>query len=378
MVEAHADNSATRIATRLAFLAAGLGMACWAPLVPYAKARLGISDSGLGLYLICLGAGSIVAMPITGALVTRFGSRPAIMAGGAGLAVTLPLLAIAASGAALAPTLLLFGASLGTIDVAMNVHAVEVEQAAGTPLMSGFHGMFSLGGLIGAGGITTLLSIGLPPIGAAGAGAILTSLCIAFAAPRLLRTRPDRHEPMFAIPSGVVLVIGMLAFAAFLTEGALLDWSALLLTRSQALPIAQGGLGYAVFAIAMTAGRLSGDRIVRALGAVRVMLLGGVLVTAGFAWLLLLRPYASLGGFLLVGLGAANLVPTLFSAVGRQDAMPRSLAIAAMTTLGYAGVLAGPAVIGFVSQWFGLPGAFAMLAIIMLAFPISRRVVGAK
>jgi predicted MFS family arabinose efflux permease len=175
-----------RLSTRLSFLVAGLVMASWAPQVPYAKARLGLNESAFGLLLLCLGIGSVLAMQVTGAVVARVGSRPIVLISGVGLCLTLPWLAYAGSTTSLAVCLLLFGASIGSIDVAMNVHAVEVERAAAEPLMSGFHGMYSLGGLVGAAGGTALLSSGLRPVTAAGVAAFAAAVLLVMAAPGLL------------------------------------------------------------------------------------------------------------------------------------------------------------------------------------------------
>ncbi|MES1148644.1 MAG: MFS transporter, partial [Bradyrhizobium guangdongense] len=153
------DRPATRLATRLSFLVAGFGMACWAPLVPFAKERLAVDDGVLGLLLLCLGIGSVVAMVVTGMLSARHGSKPIIIAGGLGLAAMLPFLSIASTPVTLGLTLLAFGAALGSIDVAMNIHAVEVERASERPLMSGFHAQFSIGGFLGSAAMTALLSL---------------------------------------------------------------------------------------------------------------------------------------------------------------------------------------------------------------------------
>ncbi len=373
-----ADTPASRLATRLAFFASGFGLAAWAPLVPYAKARLQIDDAGLGLVLLGLGLGSVVAMPIAGGLVARHGSRPMILAAGLGLAAVLPLLAIVASPLGLAASLLLFGVVVGAIDVAMNVHAVEVETAAGVPLMSGFHGLFSLGGLAGAATVTALLALGTAPLPAALAASVVVLVAVAAAMPRLLRAKrhikPTERPPMFALPHGTVVVFGLMAFAAFLTEGAMLDWGGLYLINERGLPPQFGGLAYALFSVAMVIGRLAGDRVIAALGGVRTILAGAALTTAGFAVLLLAPGALAAAGFLLVGLGAATRVPILFSAAGRQEAMPPALALAAMVTIGYAGVLAGPAAIGVVAQATSLPFAFACLAVLMLLIPAFGRV----
>lgn len=362
-----------RLSTRLSFLVAGLVMASWAPQVPYAKARLGLDESAFGLLLLCLGIGSVLAMQVIGAVVARVGSRPIVLISGIGLCLTLPWLAYANTTLSLALCLLVFGASIGSIDVAMNVHAVEVEQAVGEPLMSGFHGMYSLGGLVGAAGGAALLTSGLRPVTAAGVAAFAAAVLLALAWPGLLRSKSAPSAPLIAIPRGVVILIGSLAFIAFLTEGALLDWSALLLTGSFGLPAAHAGIGYALFSVTMVFGRLTGDLVVKRLGQRRVLLWGGLMVTAGFALLVLLpRVWMASAGFLLIGLGAANLVPILFSTAGRQNTMSPALAVASITTLGYAGILVGPAAIGCIASLLSLRGAFAGLALIMLGFPLFR------
>lgn len=368
-----ASGSPARRSTRLSFLVAGLVAASWAPQVPYAKARLGVDESAFGLLLLCPGIGSVLAMQFTAALAARVGSRPFILMGGAGLCLVFPWLACASTAFSLATCLLVFGASLGSLDVAMNVQAVEVEQAAAEPLMSGFHGMYSLGGLIGAASGAALLSGGLQPFTAAIVAAVAAVVLLILAAPGLLRSRSVRSGPLLAIPRGIVTLVGVLAFIAFLTEGAILNWSALFLTGSFGVPAAQAGIGYALFSVAMAFGRLSGDFVVKRLGQRRVLLCGGLVVTAGFALLLLLpSAWVAAGGFVLIGLGAANLVPILFSTAGRQNVMPAPLAVASITTLGYAGVLAGPAAIGFIASLTSLRAAFAVLALIMLAFPVFR------
>jgi predicted MFS family arabinose efflux permease len=369
-----ADRAETRFATRLAFLAAGFGMGCWSPLIPYVKTRLGAGEAAIGLLLLCLGIGSIVAMPVTGALSSRHGSRPMIVAGGIGLAAMLPVLSVADSAWLMASALLLFGASLGTIDVAMNVHAVEVEVASGEPLMSGFHALFSIGGFAGSGGLTLMLSTGLTPFPAAICAAVITLAAVLFAWPRLLRSRRAGDNKIFAIPRGFVLLLAVLTAVAFLAEGAILDWSALLITESRLVSVTQGGLGYALFSIAMTIGRLSGDRFVARAGNFRVLLWSGLTAIAGFA-ILLTAPIAAIamGGFLLIGFGASNIVPVLFSQAGRQTAMPIGLAISAISTAGYAGILAGPAAIGLLANAIGLKEAFWLLAGLTALVPIFAK-----
>lgn len=360
-----------RLSTRLAFLVAGFIMAAWAPLVPFAKANTGVDEAQLGLLLLCLGIGSLIAMPVTGVVSARSGARPMIILGGIGLIVSLPMLTLLGSPVALGAALLVFGASLGTIDVAMNIHAVAVEKRGTVPLMSGFHAMFSVGGFAGAGGVTLALSLGVTPFAAAGLASLLAAGAMVIAAPRFLAA-PGGEPPRFALPRGIVLLIAALTAITFLVEGAILDWSALLLLERDLTTVAQGGLAYMLFSVAMVAGRLTGDRIVAALGAFRILLIGGLLTMAGIALVLLpdTRNLA-LSGFVLIGLGASNIVPVLFSLAGRQRVLDPGLAIAAVTTTGYAGILAGPALIGFAAHLTSLPTAFWLLAALMALLPIA-------
>ena len=281
-----ADHSKSRLATRLCFAAAGFAVACWAPLVPFVKTRLGIGDGTLGFLLLCLGAGSVAAMPITGILATKFGSKPIILAGGYGVSLFLPLLVVMDRPASLGVALMMFGASLGSLDVAMNLHAVEVERALSRPLMSGFHALFSIGGFAGSGFMTLMLSSHISPFHSCVIGSIAVASAVSAAAPYLLRTGNETPGPLFVVPRGIVLVIALLAFVSFLVEGALLDWSALLLVTTKMVAAARGGVGYMLFSIAMTTGRLTGDRAITQLGDRKVFLLSGLTAVCGFAVLL--------------------------------------------------------------------------------------------
>ncbi|NDV00864.1 MFS transporter [Pseudoroseicyclus tamaricis] len=367
-----ADGTAgPRLATRLSFFAGGFAMACWAPIIPFAKERIGASEAELGLLLLCLGIGSVIAMPITGWVSARHGARPMILLGGFGLALMLPLLALAPTALLLGVVIFLLGASLGTLDVSMNVHAVEVEKRADVPLMSGFHALFSVGGFVGAGGVTGLLALGAGPTFCLVAGGLLTLAAMALAAPRLIRAEGGEPLP-FALPRGLVLLLALLAAIMFLVEGAMLDWGALLSVERGIASVERAGLGFMLFNLAMTAGRLTGDRVVAALGQRKVLIGGGLVAMGGLA-LLLLAPWPAVAflGFVLIGLGAANLVPVVFSLAGRQTSMPSGLAVAAVTTAGYAGVLLGPAAIGFVSHATSLPAAFWMLTLLVAVVPLA-------
>jgi MFS family permease len=256
----------------------------------------------------------------------------------------------------------------------MNIQAIIVERASGRSMMSGFHGCFSLGGIAGPTGIAALLGAGASPLAASlwlVAGIVVV---LAMAAPHLLPHGGQREAPAFALPRGAVLFIGMLCFIAFLAEGAMLDWSAVFLTSVHSLRPAYAGLGYAIFSLTMTIGRLTGDRLVQRFGSSNIVVFGGLCGAAGFA-VATLVPFwqMTLLGYALIGAGCSNIVPVLYSSVGRQTVMPEYAAVAAITTLGYAGFLAGPAGIGFLAQAVSLSAAFLILAILQLGIAAGGR-----
>ncbi|WP_313341143.1 MFS transporter [Stenotrophomonas sp.] len=361
-------------ATRAAFFLPGFATAAWAPLVPFAKTRTGLDEGTLGLVLLCLGAGSLLAMPLAGILAARHGCRAVMIVTLLMVMASLPLLAIAPSPWTLGLALFVFGAGVGACDCTMNIQAVMVERDSGRPMMSGFHAFYSIGGAVGAAAMTVLLSLRLPPLWVCVLASITMVVVLAVSVPYWRRDRAPSGAPLFAVPHGVVLAIGVLCFVAFLAEGAMLDWSAVFLHEVQQVPPDRAGLGFMTFAIAMTVTRLVGDGVVAKLGRLRAILLGSIVAAAGFG----IATFASallpaLAGYALIGLGCANIVPALFSMAGNQKAMPESLAIPAITTLGYAGVLAGPALIGFVAQGSSLVVAFCAVAAALLLVGVSAR-----
>ena len=369
------STAAARLATKLAFFTAGFAMASCAPLIPFIKQKVGADESQFGLLLLCLGLGSIIAMPLTGLMAARRGPRPMVLLGGFGVIIFLPMLTVAETPFILAAALFIFGASLGTIDVAMNLHGVAVENREKRSLMSSFHAQFSIGGLCGAGLMTLLLSIGVPLTMTAIIGATVTLVAIIPTISHLLYVSAARKQPI-KLPYGIVLLLGLLAAIMFLVEGAILDWGALLIIDRQLLATENAGVGYILFSAAMVVARLTGDQIVRAWGELRVLIVGAIITILGISTLLLANlPLAALAGFVLIGLGAGNLVPIFFSAAGRQKVMPASLAIASVTTTGYAGVLVGPAIIGFVADSTSLSIAFGWLALLVAVVPFTAYLV---
>lgn len=370
------NSGSARLATRLSFFVAGFGLACWAPLVPFVRSSLQLDEATLGLLLLCMGIGSVAAMSLTGALSARFGSKPIIVLSGLALTVLLPFLSIANTVTQLAITLLGFGAALGSLDVAMNLHAVEVERNAGRSMMSGFHALFSVGGFAGAAMMTALFSLQISALASTLIAATLMGLAMIVTAPRLAATGEGSKGPLFALPRGIVLVLAILAGIMFLVEGAILDWGALIITDAGLVETAHGGIGYILFSVSMLAGRFSGDYITTHVGDRAVLFWGGVIAIVGLVVVLTAQvPAAAMLGFVLVGAGASNIVPVLFRRAGSQRDMPPELAIAAISTVGYAGVLLGPAGIGFLAHHLGLAWSFAFLAFLMASVPVSARVI---
>lgn len=369
-----AAGRAEQHSTRLLFLLAGFSAAAWASLVPVAKAAIGVNEGQLGLVLLCLGIGSLLAMPVSGVVSTRHGCRKVLMVCGVALCACLPLLASVQNVFTLAAALFFFGAMIGTFDCVMNIQAVIVERDSKRPLMSGFHGFYSLGGLLGAATTSTIMDLGVSPFATVSAIALAGVLLLMLIRRHVLPYGNPAEGPPFALPRGEVLFLGMLCMTVFLVEGSMMDWSAVMLTENHGMPVAQAGYGFAAFSLTMTFGRLTGDRIVARVGRRSVVTVGGLLAMGGILLATLVPLWqAALLGYAMVGLGCSNIVPVLFTAVGRQTSMPQSVAVPAMSTLGYAGVLAGPAAIGFIAHHSSLPMAFLLVAALMLFVAISGR-----
>ncbi|KAA9353223.1 MFS transporter [Larkinella humicola] len=384
--------SKARKATQLIFLVCGLGMSSWAPLIPLAKDRLALNDANLGLLLLLLGGGSMLMMPTSGWLVNRFGSRRVMAGAGLVMALVLPLLLILSSTTAMAVTLFVFGSSIGTIDVAMNAHGVQVQNLFGKPIMSSLHGLFSVGGLFGSLGLGFLMKLGLNPVYAIVSIAVLMILITLTQYKNLFPLETEQQAiARFSPPdegstagirrfSGLrapVLYLGLLCFAVFLAEGAILDWSAIFLRDIKGIAPEFAGAGYAAFSIAMAAMRLAGDKLVARLKS-KTVVVGGSLIGAAGLVLAVWSPWVAgaMAGFVLVGLGAANIVPVFFSEAGRLPGIPPTTSLPAITTIGYTGLLTGPALLGFIAQHFSLSTAFGFVTLLLVTVAVSYGVKG--
>ncbi|MGY2895097.1 MFS transporter [Deinococcus sp. UYEF24] len=363
------SSNAARLAVSLVFLVNGAVLATWVSRIPVIKGALGLSDGQLGLALLGMAVGALIAFPVTGFLTARFGSRNVTLSAGALYCLTLPLLALAPSLPLLTLTLLAFGAFNGSMDVAMNAHGVEVEERSGQRILSSLHGMWSLGGFVGAGlGVLANQQKLSPSIHLMGMAALLAGILV-LVAPRLLASKPTRRsgDPVFSFPTPALLGFGIIAFCAFLSEGAMADWSAVYLRDTLKTSASFAAVGYAAFSLTMTAGRFTGDALVTWLGPVRTVRFGGLLAGLGLgAALILGSPVFTLIGFACVGLGMAAIAPLVFSAAGRTTGVSSGTAIAAVATMGYTGFLAGPPLIGLLSQGVTMRVALGVVALLSL------------
>ena len=366
-----------RLGTVATFLSNGIVMGAWVGSLPRLREAAGLNDAGLGLLLLALSVGAVSSMPGVTLLVRRYGARRIALLGGVLQGLALPAMAVASGWPALVAAGVALGMVMASMDVAMNTHASEVERRWGLPIMSSFHAAWSMGGLAGSAATGALAAAGWSLGGclaAGGGAAMLLGLCGGVfggrgmpaavreaAAPATSRFAPPRlRMPSRVMPSRVMRGACALAMVCFVTEGAVGDWGGIYLRTVLGASLATATGAYSAFAATMAVCRLFGDLIVRRLGPMRVVQLGGLLAAAGIAAALMLPsvPGASLA-FALVGVGLANVVPVIFSAAGRLGG---AAGMATIASVGYGGLLAGPPVFGFVAQGLGLPVALASLA----------------
>jgi fucose permease len=355
-----------RLAVSTLFFVNGVVLASWVPHIPAVKQRHGIGDASLGLVLLAMAAGSVVALPVAGWLVARLGSR--IVASGAAIAfcVALPLPVVSPNVALVSLSLVLLGAVNATLDVSMNAQAVEVEQRYGRTIMSSFHGLFSLGGVAGAAAAGLAMFAGVDDRGHVLVAAAITVLVVLAVLPALgpsvVRERRTAG-PLFVRPDRALVGLGVLAFLGLLAEGAMGDWSAVYLRDALGSTAATAASGYAAFSFAMAAGRFGGDQLVSRFGPESVLRMSGVIAASGLGvGLLIGEPRLAIMGFALVGVGISNVIPLVFGLTAKVKGIEPGPALAAVATAGYFGFLAGPPLIGLVAEAAGLPAALGIVS----------------
>ena len=369
-------------ATRAIFFVSGFGAASWAPLVPVLRERLAIADDLLGVLLLCIGIGSLVVMPIAGVLAERIGCRRVLIVSAVLYAASLLSICFVNSFWMAVPVIFFFGGLMGCMDVVMNIAAVIVEQGIGRRIMSGMHGFWSLGGFVGAGLYSVWVGLaGLTAVQSTLIAAVLMLALTAVFGRHLIPYGGGGGGSLIAIPHGIVAFVGVTAFIAFLSEGAVMDWSGVYLTTVRGMDLSLAGMGFSVFSGAMLLMRFLGDHVIQRVGQFPVAVGGALLAFVGIL-LVMFAPVNTLLylGFFAIGIGSANIVPVFFSLMGRQSVMPVGTAVSAVSTMGYLGILAGPAAIGFVSAQTNLMTAFGMIAALcivqaLVGFYIFKKIV---
>lgn len=364
----------SRKAVLIIFFINGTLLSSWIPHIPLIQERLGLSDGLLGIALFSMAIGAIVSMSISGILSSRYGSRKVTIVSAFAFCFSLPLPVIAPTFLTFVIALFLFGACNGAMDVAMNAQAVAVEKKYNKPIMSAFHGFFSIGGLIGAtlGGI--VLACGLSP-----SIHVVTVSCLMF--PAIIISRRNlllqqvgsafRKESNFLKPRGRLLGLGLLAFLVLVAEGSVADWSSVFI--KQALQTGPGfvAAGYASFSLMMAIGRLRGDKFVANIGPVTLTRTASIIAASGLGLVLLIpNHFTVIVGFGCVGLGLSNLIPVVFSSAGRIPGISPSKGIAVVATAGYFGFLAGPPLIGCVAELSTLSLALSTVVAAILVVTI--------
>lgn len=364
-------------ATRSAFGLAGFLMAVWASMVPFVKISLDLDEAHLGGLLLCVGLGALVVMPFCGGLVAKRGAKFLLRRALFLIPFILFIINFSTNVFLTAILLFFFGMVFGSIDVAMNVHAVEVDRRSEKRLIAGFHALYSLGSVLGALGMAALLNAGIQLVYAVGGLLLLCLLLWLMTSSSLL---PDAGKAgdcskSFVIPKGFVLCLGLICLLLFMIEGAVLDWGGVFLVEEKNAAIENAGLAFAAFSTAMTLMRLLGDKLIVYAGPRKCVRYGSLLGALMLIGCVVFHQYwIVIGMFFILGIGLANVVPIAFASTADQKEMPMSLALAAVTTLGYTGQLAGPALIGFVAKMTSLSVAFSILALFLVIVGFSSNI----
>jgi fucose permease len=366
-----------RWATTGIFFVNGAVIGTWVAQIPWIQERFDLSRSAIGLVLVGMSIAVILTFPVAGQAVGRYGSERMTRLGGIACALSVNLAVLAPEPALVAAGLFVLGAASATMDVAMNSHGVRVEQVLGRPIMSSLHAGWSFGGMAGAGFAALMTGLGLD---ARPAVALASALLLALVLVLTRRIGPGlaaegEDTPGFTLPSRGVVLLAVLCLLVMVTEGAMADWGGLYLRQDLGTSAAVAALAFAFFTGGMTVGRVAGDAVNARIGPVALLRWGALLTGVPLAAMLLLgSPAVALGCLFLVGVGVANGVPLMFSAAGRQPDIRPGAGIAAVSSMGSLGFLAGPPIIGFLADATSLPWALASLVLGAVAvFALARR-----
>jgi MFS family permease len=366
-----------RIAVAACFFVNGSVIGGWVPHVPDKARELGLNPAQLGAILLAGGCGATLAMPLAGWLTSKIGSKRVVVMGGCLMPLALTLAVIAPAPWIMAVGLLLLGLSGASMDVAMNSQGVVVEKQMGRRTISLFHGVWSMGGMLGSAATAAALSRGYKPALVVGVLAGLLIAIIGIMQRGLIQHAAEQSHGRqhMTRPHGRLLFLGMLAFSAMLSEGAVADWSGLYLRVVRHLGAGVVGYGYSAFAAAMVIGRVTGDRFVARVSELRALRYGGLLAACGTIVVLLTHGLlASLPGFALMGFGLSNVSPILYRSAGQVPGVAPGAAIATAVGIGYAGLLIGPPLLGVLGRATGVGSIFMVVTLLCLALSLASPV----
>jgi fucose permease len=365
-----------RLAVSAVFCLHGLTSGLWVARIPIVQESLGLGVGALGLALLGSGFGSLLAMLPMGALIARRGSRRVTLGAGLGGSVALVLLALAFDGLTLFAALFAWGATFGTLDVAMNAQGSTIEQRRGRPIMSSLHGLWSLGTMIGSAIGALLAALRVPHATSFLGAAVIVAVVVVLAVRLFVADRDTSEKRAFVWPRGGLMALAVLVFCAVLVEGAMLEWSGVYLRRVLEASEPTAAAAPSFFSAAMAGGRLVGDQVMQRLGSTMLARLCAAVAALGVGGVVLAsRAEVVYACLVLVGLGLSVLVPIAFSAAGRNPRVPTGTAIAAVATVGYSAFLFGPPTIGLVGEVLTLRGAFGLLlGLLLLIALLSQRI----
>lgn len=363
-------------ATRANFFYSGFLFATWGVHVPTVREHYGLGEQALAMAMLASGVGALAGLTQAGRVIGLVGAKPVTLASGLVVALCVAALLWTTSYPVLIATMVLFGIASGLLDVAINAEATELEHVADRKLMSGFHGMFSLGGMAGAAAGSALLAAGVAPSAHLLSVAVLGALVLAAATALMLPFKPsaDAEAAGFELPRAGLLLLGVLAALGLIAEGAMYDWSVLYMHRELGSPQQHVALAYASFSAAMAAARFGGDWVRERTAPAKLMRWSAALSAAAMAATLLVgEPWFALIGFALVGVGLGNVVPVLFSAAARAPGTTPAHGIAAVSSVGYLGFMAGPPLIGVVAQHSSLALALSVVVLFAATLALAAR-----
>ena len=356
-----------RLAISFIFLTNGMGFASIAPHLPWLQDKFQLTEAEMGLLLLCHAIGAVTMMLVAGRVIHSFGSRLPVIVGGCLLILLLPMVFWLDQIQIIILVLIIAGAGIGTMDVAMNAQAVMVENGLGKPIMSSFHGLWSLGAMSGGATATFALMLGFTPLQHVAFSSLILTVILGLSSFSMIpsvQEEKGEKTPLLVRPSGKVLSLGILCLLGMVAEGTAVDWSAIYSSSVLGASPSQAALTFTIFTMTMMVGRLTGDWVILKVGRVQLVRFTSALGTVGLGiGLVWGTTFSAWLGFACLGFGLANIVPIMFGEASRIPGVAAGTGIAGVATLGYCGFLLGPPTIGFLAELIGLQGALGLIVV---------------